>query len=326
MVPRNLIVQLCFCESRSTKWILISPDYSERMIRITCIVFSLLGLLAGSLTVQAQSQPAAESASAAYKKESSFYAKVYGSYGLLTPGSELNSGTSQSSTFRTNRKGLGAGWRAGVGIGFIVNDFLNIGLDADLFLGDKLTTRSSSQTNRYVFSATDEATLRVVSLTPNLTFKALSRPTYFIYNRVGVVVGKVLAYQTSYRYTDQPAPDQIKPGDSMNSGDSKSDFTKNGLAIGYQAALGVQFRISQALRGFVEIVAINQSFQPQRQEVTYTTSTTNAGTETTAYIEKYERQGESTSTTEDGKTVYHYPLYNVAMNSVGVGAGLIFRF
>ena len=71
--------------------------------------------------------------------EAPFYVKLYGFYGLLTPGSQVNTSSSLSSgmatAFKVNATGLGAGPRAGVGLGLIVSDFINVGVDADLLFG-----------------------------------------------------------------------------------------------------------------------------------------------------------------------------------------------
>ncbi|GAB4021302.1 hypothetical protein EXU85_19625 [Spirosoma sp. KCTC 42546] len=295
---------------------------------------TLFFLLAASITT-AQAQPAialntitTSTEPGATKKaplrtkaavESPFYIKIYGFYGLLTPGSQVNSSTSSSSTgavtsFKTSAKGLGAGPRAGIGIGTIVSDFINIGIDADMLFGPTLTTDNIYQGSNYLYTSTTTTTFRVLSITPNITFKALSRPSYYIYNRLGIVGGIVLDYKTVQTSLNKP-----------NVGVSTanvytSDFTKNSLSIGYQAALGIQFRLSQSLRGFAEVVAYNQSFQPK--EVTNTNVSTSSGkVTTTTTVTQYKSEGDYTN-----NSPYQSAIYNVAMNSVGVGVGLLFRF
>lgn len=249
--------------------------------------------------------------------ESPVYIKIYGFYGLLTPGSQVGSSYSSNgstSSFKTNSRGLGAGPRAGVGIGAIVSDFINIGLDAEMLFGSDLKTDYTSKGSTYSSSGTTITTLQVLSIIPNVTFKALSRPTYYIYNRLGLVGGIVLDYKTVQNSTYAPTVGSATTGEYIN------DYTKNTLSLGYQAALGIQFRISQSLRGFAEVVAYNQSFQPK--EVQYTsTSTTGAKVTKTNYITQYKDEGESSSTPP-----YQSASFNVAMNSVGVGAGILFRF
>ena len=250
--------------------------------------------------------------------ESPFYIKVYGFYGLLTPGSQISSSYSASS-FKTNTKGLGAGPRAGIGIGTILSDFINVGIDADMLFGANLTTDNTYKGSNYTYSSTTTTTFRVLSIIPNITFKALSRPSYYIYNRLGVVGGIVLDYSTSGTSLNVPT------AGATTTGEYQTDYTKNSLSIGYQAALGIQFRLSQSLRGFAEVVAYNQSFKPT--ESIYTSTSTKSGVVSKySYINEFKAQGETVTTKRDGVDVYQNARNNVAMNSVGVGVGLLFRF
>ncbi|WP_245859933.1 hypothetical protein [Spirosoma aerolatum] len=106
---------------------------------------------------------------------------------------------------------------------------------------------------------------------------------------------------------------------------SETNYRENSLAIGYQAALGIQFRLGESLRGFAEIVAYNQSFRPK--ESLYTSTSTKSGSTTkSTYIYQYKTEGEYTNTKQDGVDVYQSASSNVVMNSVGVGAGILFRF
>lgn len=251
--------------------------------------------------------------------ESPFYVKIYGFYGLLTPGSQITysespSSSSKSGAFKTNKTGLGIGPRAGVGIGLIVSEFINIGLDAEYMFGSTLKTTFTSVGTTYSSTGSTTTTLETASLIPNVTFKALSRPSYYIYNRLGIVVGQVMSYRivdnsvyapnaglkTTYEYVDE--------------------YTDNSLVLGYQAALGIQLRLSQHLRGFIEIVAYNQSFKP-REVRTQNTKTVGTTVTTNSTTYQYMDQGDYASTSP-----YRYPSSNVPMNSVGVGAGLLFRF
>jgi len=247
--------------------------------------------------------------------EAPFYVKIYGLYGLLTPGVQISHGELQSPdgsvfTFKTANKGLGAGPRAGIGLGFIVSDFINLGIDADILFGTDLSITNSYRDGRATYGNTETTTLKVASVIPNITFKALSRPAYYIYNRLGLVGGVVLDYKTVNSFLEQ-----VNNGGASKTSISTSTYTQNTLAIGYQAALGIQFRLSQAIRGFAEIVAYNQSFKPKRLEVVSPTST---------IVTDYNDQGSTLYATASrpGKDL----SFNVPMNSVSVGAGLVFRF
>ena len=305
------------------------------MIRYLCVFFSLV---AGIAVTQAQSftarnttnrstlvQLTTEKAPGRTKAaESPLYVKLYGFYGLLTPGSQITSSSTSNSSgastaFKTNKRGLGAGPRAGIGIGVIVSDFINLGLDADMLFGTAITTENTYKGSNYIYTNKSSTTLKVLSITPNITFKALSRPSYYIYNRLGIVIGSVLDYKTVQNSNNIPnaGPATI--------GESTTEYTKNSLAVGYQAALGIQFRLSQNLRGFAEVVAYNQSFKPR--ELRNNQLSTKSGITTTyGYITEYKDEGEYVNSNRDGVTVSQAASYNVAMNSIGVGVGILLRF
>ncbi|GAB2530550.1 hypothetical protein [Spirosoma aerophilum] len=252
--------------------------------------------------------------------EAPFYVKIYGFYGLLTPGVQVNysSAILQSGglqPFKTTNKGLGAGLRTGLGIGLIINDFVNIGIDAEALFDAPIEIEYSFEDGLGKSTTTSVTTLKVASLIPNVTFKALSRPSYYIYNRLGLVGGMVLDYKTVNSYVDLAKSGFIKTSGTTN------QYTKNSLAIGYQAALGIQFRLSQSIRGFAEVVAYNQSFKPQRLEVTSLQGGIPIGSPRVTEFRNESSYVEATSS-RVGQDVRE----NIPMNSVGIGAGLVFRF
>ncbi|AUD01086.1 hypothetical protein [Spirosoma pollinicola] len=254
--------------------------------------------------------------------ESPVCLKVYGLYGLLTPGVQIANSdffnlSNAAHTFQTANKGLGAGPRAGAGLGFIVSDFINLGIDADILLGTDLKIINNQSDGRATYNSSTTSTLKVLSVIPNITFKALSRPTYYIYNRLGLV-GGVVQYKVVLDYIET-----VKGGGYVHETRTENEYTKNSLAIGYQAALGIQFRFSRSLRGFAEIIAYNQSFRPK--ELTTITSRYSDGilSKVTQSVTEFSTQ--STASAVSGLSVQQ-PTYNVPLNSVGVGAGLVFRF
>lgn len=255
--------------------------------------------------------------------ESPVYIKAYGFYNLLTPGGELNYSYSQTqfttpTAFKITDKSLGAGPRAGIGLGYIVSDFINLGLDAEILFGTALKNDnnffSGTSSNPVKYVNTINTTLKVLSFIPNVTFKALSRPSYYIYNRLGLVGGVVLEYKQTTNQVETPTKGVVTT--DLYTG----EYTKNSLALGYQVALGIQFRLSQKLRAFAEAVAYNQSFKPQEIKGTYS-STTSGKTTTSSSTSLYKNEGDYNKTNPN-----EYPSFNVAINSVGLGAGLVLRF
>ena len=97
-------------------------------------------------------------------------------------------------------KRLGDGFNFSAGISYIVNDFINVGLDFVYFRSTIHKYRDSSvhitglpvannPPDEYIYNEYNiisyAATL--LSLTPNITFKAISRPKWFLFNRLGMV-------------------------------------------------------------------------------------------------------------------------------------------
>ena len=294
-------------------------------------IMLLIGLLMQAVMVQAQStlalnslNPSGKTAAPGKTKanESPFYVKLYGSYGLITPGTKIQYSETQSATgiafpFKTTNKGLGAGPRAGIGVGLIASEFINVGVDADILFGSAVKISNSYNDGSYTYTNSSSTTLKVLSITPNITFKALSRPAYYIYNRLGLVGGVVLDYKTVDNGLNVPNRGTSSTFETISS------YTKNSLAIGYHAALGIQFRLSQAIRGFAEVVAYNQSFKPKRLEVT--SSSVIAGKPANSIVvTEYKDEG-SIVNSNNGQPNQALS-FNVSMNSVGVGAGLVIRF
>ena len=278
----------------------------------------------GSFYALSTSQRPAATAGApvrANATEAPFYIKAYGFYSLLTPGTQINYDLSQAqsslpNSFKATKTSLGAGPRAGLGVGFIVSDFINVGIDADMLFGSAIKTNtnvfSGSGTTFSNYNIHSTTTLRVLSIIPNVTFKALSRPSFYIYNRLGLIGGVVLDYKAVAQTVETSSKGAVTTSENT------SKYTKNSLATGYQAALGVQFRLSQTIRAFAEIVAYNQSFKPREVQSTGS-STSNGKTTVSSFTSSYKDQG-------DSKNADEFPSINVAINSVGVGAGLSFRF
>jgi hypothetical protein len=105
------------------------------------------------------------------------YCKVYGSYGLLTPGSFKGSSSNDNNDVNivnVHKKGMGGGIRAGFGIGLILNEYLNVGIDGEYLLGNKITGEVNS-VEGYLIKTHNITTYshNVVSIIPNVVFKII---------------------------------------------------------------------------------------------------------------------------------------------------------
>jgi len=112
-----------------------------------------------------------------------------------------NNAPAKQIAYANPTKGLGDGFNIGFGASYILNDFINAGLDFDYFKSTIRKTRDSAniRTNLPVVNNSAnaiayrerntisyEATL--LSLTPSITFKAISKPKWFLYNKLGAVI------------------------------------------------------------------------------------------------------------------------------------------
>ena len=260
--------------------------------------------------------------SSAYKAadENKFYVKVYGFYGLLAPGGFSGLGLGDVSTNRfvsvvnsdyKVENPFGSGLRVGGGIGYVVNDFINIGVDGEYLLNSTTTESYLVTTTFGTTSSTKRVQLdydyRLINIIPNITFKALSKPEYYIYNRLGVIVG--IPTQLGYVSTSR-TKFSARPADFIIETNTV-ELQKN-IGFGYQAALGIQFRIGGSLRGFFEVVASNLLLKSNESTAKKETRTFAAAT-----------PPEKVVTSEQKSSDLRLSL---PVNSVGVGAGLAFRF
>jgi len=112
-----------------------------------------------------------------------------------------NNAPAKQIAYANPAKGLGDGFKIGFGASYILNDFINAGLDFDYFKSTIRKTRDSAniRTNLPVVNNSAnaiayrerntisyEATL--LSLTPSITFKAISKPKWFLYNKLGAII------------------------------------------------------------------------------------------------------------------------------------------
>ena len=187
------------------------------------------------------------------EEESRFYVKGYLDYGLAAPNSFKGiANLSPNSVFKTSQKGWGQGLKIGIGGGFIINDFINFGLDIDYFLSPKIESSATVSTAKLatVFNG------QILAFTPNVTFKAIQNVDFYPYCRVGATVGVPFGMTNT---TD------TQDGNKF----TQSVYTyKASPAFGYIAALGVRKSLSPGFKLFAEIQANNLTIQPKSASLT----------------------------------------------------------
>lgn len=253
-----------------------------------------------------------------------FFIKVYGGYGLLTPGSYTGGASTSSSgsgttSFNSPSKGLGAGLHFGGGLGVILSEFLNLGVDVEYLKGANIKTYSHYESSDYFWESNSMISHNVTSIIPNITFKALSTPTYYIYTRIGII----LAVNTTIKTNQKDSSSSIS---SLFTYDQTGDYVTK-LSLGTTAAIGVQFNITENLKGFGEIVGFYLPSSPSSLTIAYnsksvkpsdgTTISENHGTS----IYNYKKSGEYNLSSP-----YNQPKTTNNINYIGLNIGVAYKF
>ncbi len=258
--------------------------------------------------------------------DSKFYVKINGGYGLITPGSyKLETSTNPggaSGTTSLSKQGLGSGVRAGGGIGIIVSDFLNIGVDVEYLSGATLKSSTSYlNPGGYSYISSQQISYTSLSITPHVIFKALSKPDYLIYNKLGILLNLPMDLKKIEK--DSSFNDAIADRYS-----AVKDITyKVGLTVGLNVALGVQVRLTDKLRGYGEIFANYLILSPTDYDENRAENSNGAVTNSVHHI-SYIKNGQ-TSYTSDGNnstSVASVSGNTFNMNTLGINIGIAYRF
>ena len=278
------------------------------------ILFSLM-ILATSM-IQAQTE----------NSESKFYIKVYGGYGLLSPGSyklvsASNAGGATGNT-SLSKKGLGSGIRAGGGIGVIVSDFLNIGADVEYLSGAELQSNTNYlPATGYSYISETQISYSSLSITPHVIFKAISEPDYLIYNKLGLL----LNLPTDLKKHQHDS--SFNKGIAYTYSADRAAIYKVGLTVGLNVALGVQVRLSDKLRGYGEVfgnylVLSPTSYEEKRKEVN------NGVTTDSEHRITYIKEGQTSYTMNGNNSTSTVSVSGSRfnMNTLGINIGIAYRF
>ena len=189
---------------------------------------------------------------------------------------------SKNITYSNPTKGLGDGIKFGFGFSYILNDFINIGLDFDYFNSTIKKVRDSSfhQTNipgtsgmadEYNYSEhnTISYNATLLSLTPSITFKAISKPKWFLYNKIGAIItfrpNSIQKDVTEYN-TQQGWQGFYR--DSASSVSKNYEWGIRNPAYGFMGAVGAQTKLTGKLRLFAELQFSHIVFVIQKRTLT----------------------------------------------------------
>lgn len=177
-----------------------------------------------------------------------------------------NNGENKTISYANPAKGLGDGFKYGLGVSYILNDFINIGIDFDYFKSTIKKTRDSSYSSsdpaagngmadEYSYKERNtisyEATL--LSITPNVTFKAISRPKWFLYNKLGMVITfRPNSLQEDVTNVNTRTGWQGFYKDSSSTTIKKYEWGIRNPAYGFIGTFGWQVKIADRMRVYAE--------------------------------------------------------------------------
>lgn len=292
------------------------------------------------------------------KTLSKIYAKLYSGFGIFTPGSfRVNSSYPQHDTTVKieTKKGLGNGLRIGGGFGLVMNDFLNAGMDAEY--------HKVSWTENFLNVHTDDQNYnekssgmnyKIVSLTPYVIFKALAKPKYYVYNKLGILLTLPFTLGTSeeskYAISEKVQND-LNFFENVNS--VTSENYKISLGVGLNVALGINMRLSEKFRAFGEVFGNYSALSPKSSVKVSSNKTSASFTSDNSdpILIKQASRVTTNTTYEKGGSLPVNPIYTIKppvniqdyivtdieistvahqftinMAALGINAGIIYRF
>jgi hypothetical protein len=188
--------------------------------------------------------------------------------------------TQKNVTSKAPTKGLGDGFRFGGGMSYIINDFINIGLDFDYFRSSISKIKDSSYTNSNSADAIDYSYNEHSKITyyesfyiftPSIVFKAISHPNFYIYNKIGAIIAvKPYNHQKENQYITKQRPGGDSP-DSTDDINKTYTLKLNNPSFGFMGGIGIQVRIYRKILVFGEAQFSHILFEPKaRQLLDYT--------------------------------------------------------
>lgn len=216
------------------------------------------------------------------KQESRFILNVHGGYALglgstfkFYPDNitsinvmQVGNGTPTKTTvYSSPTRGLGEGFRVGGGVSYIINDFINVGIDLDYFKSTIYKDRDSTFTRTQITNSPNgmdtysykennrtsyDATL--LTLSPNITFKAISKPKWFLYNKLGAVITfRPNSTQKDVQTASSRSGWQSYFRDSSTYKNTTYEWGIRNPAFGFMGGVGAQFRLNKKIRAFGEL-------------------------------------------------------------------------
>ncbi|MDQ6890966.1 MAG: hypothetical protein M3Z56_11895 [Bacteroidota bacterium] len=243
--------------------------------------------------------------------------------------------------YKEDSKGLGDGFRAGIGFSYIINDFINAGIDIDYFKSSISKTRDSSfystqamngNINEVNYNEQYKISYQtsLLSFAPNITFKAIARPKFFIYNKLGAIIifrpssiqrenvdGQYrLGWQGFYR-------------DSSATLQRKYDWGIRNPAFGFMGGIGGQAKVTEKIRVFAELQFTHVIFKVKNRLLTdfKMDGKEMLGTLSQSEKEIIFKRSFSVATADTNPNMPSIAIYQkFPITYAGLQAGIIYRF
>ncbi|HEV8081597.1 MAG TPA: hypothetical protein VGP55_00240 [Chitinophagaceae bacterium] len=244
--------------------------------------------------------------------------------------------------YKDNSKGLGDGVRAGIGLSYVLNDFINVGIDVDYFKTSINKLRDSSYYSSHnllgnlkevSYDEQDKMSYEtsILLFSPNITFKAITRQKFFIYSKLGAIV----IYRPSTIQREDINGNYSK-GRQGNFTDSTINIEKRyewGIrdpAFGFMCGIGGQAKVTEKIRAFAELQFSHIIFKERNRVLTNYIINGNEMIETLSQSEKEivfktdYKTDYNTITNPDEPSVATYQKFPITY--AGLQLGIIYRF
>lgn len=247
----------------------------------------------------------------------------------------------KTTQYKAPTRGLGQGFRVGAGISYIINDFINIGLDIDYFSSIISKNRDSSfyqlmsggaQGSEYSYKerVTTSYDATLLTFSPNITFKAVSRPKFFIYNKVGLVV-TVRPNSLQKEKTSQVFSKGWQGFfmDSASHSEKTYEWGIRNPSIGFMGGIGAQVRITEKVRAFAELQFSHIVFVVRARSLTSFTVDGQELVSTLPVSDKelmFERNLSSDQVISNPDQPMRTIIQRIPITYVGMQAGIALRF
>jgi hypothetical protein len=156
---------------------------------------------------------------------------------------------------------------------------MNVGVDIEFQKGVKLNNHLATSLSDFNYNSTyDEMHYKSTTITPYAIFKALSKPSYFIYNKLGILFTLPWTLHTAGKSLSQESAKwPVGPADSAASTLTARENRYEGiykvsLGVGFNVAFGVNVRLTNKLRFFGELFGNFSALQPATSKLTSTSS------------------------------------------------------